>query len=197
MGTVRQTKTGFEVVLGLMHDRAGLTLESQATGTVLLGSQTYVIPEVTGPLSVASWMELLDRGSPTHSWRFVSTTPIVFRSGAATISPTAGLVFGHLRAVWAAFCPDDLRATFEGLRLDGLFEAQFDGSIVPVGQNTPWGRVPGSGFVGACTIVANCDDDSLRLLDTLASLVPFTGLGAATPFGCGVTTLQRMHNTRA
>lgn len=188
IGRIVQTSTGFDVTIGLMRADIEGPLLRRAVGVGQLGRIPYEISSSPVLANRFSWQELLDNASQVDSWVFDCTTPVVFRSGSKTVAPTAGLVFGHFRAVWCAFCPPELRDTFEGLTLDGMLTGTFDGHHAPVGEAAGWGRVNGRGFVGMTTISAEADAPTLRLLDTLAALAPFSGIGSATPFGCGVAS---------
>lgn len=140
------------------------------------------------PVLMASvdWGELIraaaEREDPPRSFSFVAHTGIAFRHGRLTNPlPIPGNVFGHLRARWAEFAPPDLAPDLE-LRDLGLVISRLDGGTeltVVRGKRVP-------GFVGRFTVhAAEADERALRVLDALARLAPFAGIGANTTIGMG------------
>jgi CRISPR/Cas system endoribonuclease Cas6 (RAMP superfamily) len=133
----------------------------------------------------APWSELAEEAGPARTFRFEFVTPTAFRSGAATIPlPLPTLVFGHFRSRWNVFAPEDLRP-HAPLGDMNLLLSHVDIATPGILR---FKRATHVGFVGRCTIEARgCPEALRRSLDTLASIAPFSGTGAGTTFGMGVT----------
>ena len=149
-----------------------------------------------GPLSVPadrrrvsvvearSWKDLCS-APPARSWTFEFLTPTTFRSGSLYQPfPLPGSVFGHLRKIWNVFGPGVAEVDFGSV---GLAVAAMEGrveSIVLRGRSA-------AGFVGWVMFQApSAGDDAARMLSAFAQLAAFSGVGARTTFGLGVTRLR-------
>lgn len=150
----------------------------------LQGSYVEAKPPVV--TSTASWEQLIGCAEASQvaprSFRFHSHTGLAFRSGSLTNPlPLPGNVFGHLRARWSEFAPPELVPDL-GLRELGLVISRLQGRTeltVVRGQRYP-------GFVGSFTIhAATAADRDRRVLEALAHLTPFAGIGANTTVGMG------------
>jgi CRISPR-associated endoribonuclease Cas6 len=130
----------------------------------------------------ADWTDLLDAARVTDTFRFRFISPTVVRSGRTSVpQPAPGTVFGHLRSRWSAFAPPDLQPDIEFASL-GLEVEAIDGGTL--GYPSRHGVVPG--FVGEMVIRCTAGTDrELRVLDALARLTPFAGIGANTTIGMG------------
>jgi CRISPR-associated endoribonuclease Cas6 len=131
---------------------------------------------------IESWEDLLLGASPTRSFTFRAISPMVFRSGRLSNPlPIPTLVFGHLRDRWQAFAPNHLCPEIEFDKL-GLVISRFKGGtelVAARGQTYP-------GFLGEFTIHAgNADEREQRVLNALARLAPYSGIGANTTIGMG------------
>jgi hypothetical protein len=153
---------------------------------IQLGKQRTIVSALE-IVQAANYADLLAAAEPRQSVRFEFATPLVFRSGQKTTPPTGGQIFGHLRALWTLFSGLDATLPAPNLVLKELIQHHFDGHTVAVGPEHGWGRQPGKGFVGNVMLWTPSNDiATLRSLTALASLAPFTGVGAGTAFGCGL-----------
>jgi CRISPR-associated endoribonuclease Cas6 len=151
----------------------------------------------------ASWDALRDC-EPTTSMTLAMLTPTVFRSGRheQLPFPLPGLVFGHQRARWNAFCPPDatidldlseLRLHIEGF--EGRSETHVDGHRAAGTQGRgPVRDVTFTGFVGTVTYRSHSESSArrgrpLRDWHALARLATYAGTGANTTIGMGVTRI--------
>lgn len=135
----------------------------------------------------AGWDDLLFEASPASRIDVNLDSPTVFRSGAAmSVMPTAGLVFGHLRAVWQQWAPDALQPDIDLssvlIHVDKLTGRTED----VVARGRTW-----RGFVGTVgfDLSAASPRDS-QVLSALAALAPFAGIGANTTIGMGATSVD-------
>ncbi|MGH2732592.1 MAG: CRISPR system precrRNA processing endoribonuclease RAMP protein Cas6 [Actinomycetota bacterium] len=184
----------FEV--GLLDDESETRLlDSVSRGPAVrldgvTGQVTGAGGEVPRVLLRSTWAELVDRSAVLTSFRFEFLTPTTFRSGPTTIPlPIPTLVFGHFRSRWNTFAPADLRPfmPFEDIT---LLLSHLEIATPP----TLWfKKAPHVGFVGRVIIEARSrSPERLRALDALASIAPFSGTGAGTTFGMGVTRYVRI-----
>lgn len=186
LGRVHFNGREIEIDVGLFASTAQHPLDKLVGNEIRLGKQ-YVHVDSAEIIASTTFATLASTACEQSSWRFEFLTPVVFRSGKTTITPSAGLVFGHLRAVWTAHA--DCPLPVADLDFKGLFGEHFDGHSVPVGPVEDWGREEGMGFVGSAMVWASSErGEVLRSLDALAGLASFTGIGAGTTFGCGWTT---------
>jgi CRISPR-associated endoribonuclease Cas6 len=156
-------------------------------------------------VQMQSWENL--RGalaSPTVTLRLL--TPTVFRQGRneQIPFPLPGLVFGHHRARWNAFCPPEHQMTLDlsGLWLhvdafEGRSDVHLDGHRSGPHRHghRPVRDVTFTGFVGSVTFRSDSHTaaqriDPLRDWQTLARFATYCGTGANTTIGMGVTRWQ-------
>lgn len=176
--------------VGLLNDALLSRLSGRAANgaaTIRLGRQRGSLRrtqhgELAAQVEHASWTNLLDASSPRSEFSFRFVGPTVFRSGRDFLpQPFPGLVFGHLRARWSAFAPPRLRPEID-VKSVGLVAVRSD--LATVMTATRRGPVPS--FVGDVTFRATGGSDrDLRVLDALARLTPFAGIGANTTYGMG------------
>lgn len=147
--------------------------------------RTAVDPDPMHQSVIVGWGELLDDSRPATSFPFQFLTPTAFRSGRTyNPLPHPPLVFGHLRDRWSAFAPDHLRPDIE-LKPLGLAIESFNGHTEVVQVRS----IRSPGFVGTATLVATrARGRDRRVLDALARLAPFAGIGTNTTVGMGTVT---------
>lgn len=133
-------------------------------------------------LGRACWPDLSAAARPVRAFTFQFETPTGFRRGKQPdVLPTPQRIFGHYRRVWREFAsipePDarftDFSFTVTQLTLESV--------VVPLGRDTF------TGVVGTLTITI---DRPAPGLHALARLAPFSGTGARTTHGMGVTSVQ-------
>lgn len=168
--------------IGVVDDELCARLEDQVGASELRFGPVFVAANDLELVetATATWGEM-QSSSEEEGWRFTFLSPTTFRSGKSyRPNPTPGLVFGHLRAVWAEF------GTAVG-HLD-LAEA----GLVEVERSISVERHPvlagfAPGFVGHVSFRAltGCGD-TRRSLNCLTRLASFSGIGARTAYGMGV-----------
>ena len=185
----------WRTTIGLLDDALPERLMEQVVATGgqirLGGQQCRVVLDGDSPLNcirAASWGALLAQASPQRLFTFTFLTPTTFRAGRNYQPlPAPSSVFGHYQAVWEAFGPPDSGVGVD-LRDAGLFVDHLDGATAKaqVRRNTA------TGFVGTVTYRATlADPQVLEALDALAEIAEFSGTGAQTTHGLGVTERVR------
>lgn len=182
--------------LGLMTDEILGLLRARAVSegpSIRLGrSSGQLVAPSSSPFAAEShseWTDLLDVSSAETKWRFTFLSPVAFRSGnLVNPLPEPRLIFGHLRDRWQAFAPRTLQP-FVDLSTCGLAVSELSGTTQIRelrGRSYP-------GFVGTVEIRATAGDArDHRVLDALARLVPFAGVGANTTTGMGDAVCERL-----
>jgi CRISPR-associated endoribonuclease Cas6 len=130
------------------------------------------------------WAELLDASAATREFEFEFLSPTAFRSGRVVDPiPVPTKVFGHLRHRWQSFAPDSLQPHID-LRECGLGTVHLSGKTDHARAfEKKW-----VGFVGTARYRAwDGDERAWRVLDVLARLAPYAGVGTSTTFGMGRT----------
>ena len=189
LGLRRTATNAYELSVGLLVDDLIFPLlehVSRAEGDgVRLGPDMYRLSAGLSGVCVepVAWTALLDRSEPRDSFRFTfhSTAFFYSRTEDTTSLPIPGNIFGHLRDRWAAFAPPELVPAIDfqacDLRLGAFGIASSDAWI---------DRRRYAGFTGEAEIrCVGTDDRNRRVLDALALLTPFCGIGAKTTYGCG------------
>ncbi len=129
-----------------------------------------------------AWTDLLDAASPQRYLRFEMLSPTAFRSGQVIDPlPRGERIFGHLRRRWQQFGPEHLQP-FVDLSACGLVVSDLEGRTREArARNKRW-----PGFVGTVTVhAAGGDTRDHQVLDALARLAPYAGVGTSTTFGMG------------
>ena len=181
------TEVGLEITVGLL-DRP---LESahrdrliELEGTeIRLGHNVFVVDDEPELLQSIEWTELLDGSSSTPFFAFELKTPTVFRSGNESAALRPGLVFGHLRRRWTTFAPTDLKPALDFAGCDFRL---LDSGYPVTAQTGPRARpIYLDGTIGRVAMAVEASDRDLRVLDTLARMSDFSGIGAYTTRGFG------------
>ncbi|MBS1838608.1 MAG: CRISPR system precrRNA processing endoribonuclease RAMP protein Cas6, partial [Actinobacteria bacterium] len=136
------------------------------------------------------WTDLLAASTSARYLPFEMLSPTAFRNGRlADPVPTATRVFGSLLDRWRRFGPDDLQPAID-LRSCELVTSFMSGRTETVHLlNKRW-----PGFVGKVTIhAAGGDPRDWRVLDALARLAVYSGIGTSTTFGMGQARYMPEH----
>ncbi len=139
---------------------------------------------VQAPTQVAglSWSTL--DATPADSWCVNFATPTTFRRGNNfTPWPAPKAVLGSLRATWRHFAPASAGALDLDLATDPVWVTDIDGAneVVKVNDRTV------SGFVGRIRFTCDAPAHVAASIDRLIQLAPYSGVGAHTTRGFGVT----------
>ncbi len=134
------------------------------------------------PIKGAAWSDLVERSIPAEAFTFHCLTPAWVRSGNdAKGAPSPTDVFGGLRRRWAAYAPESMQPSLD-LAACGLRVISCDGELVPVATR----QGEGVGFIGRLTFMASTVERNRRVLDAVARLAPYAGIGGGTTRGLGV-----------
>lgn len=179
---------------GALDDRLLSVARSRLTpgAPVFLGSLKGEVRD-SKIVASATWGEL-ENVSPLETARFISQTPMHFRSKRRTIlEPDSNLLFGSV----LRRCSDlpsleglDLRSIRFGTELDGASETttgpgRYDHTLA----RRVAGRV--AAWEGTVTVnVQEASSDQRRSLTTLALLAEFSGVGADTTAGFGAVRVD-------
>ena len=143
-------------------------------------------------VEAVSWDQVADVGD-VRRIRFDVLTPTGFRRGnRALVDPSPGRIFAHLRGVWNAFCPPELRMELDlkGLDLElSQFDLRTEGYEITRRTGRPGNRPARSleGFVGWLEVdLSGIGPDQRSCLGALASLASLSGVGTSTTAGMGV-----------
>lgn len=142
------------------------------------------------PVESASWSDLMDRSTQARRFQFDFLSPTTFRTGATTIPlPHPNHVFGSYRSRWNWFAPEAARPVVAFQRV--VFRiARHEIKTTPQLRFRRAGYV---GFTGRVVIEADTEGPvDARALDALAAIAIYSGTGAGTTFGMGVTRYRRL-----
>jgi CRISPR-associated endoribonuclease Cas6 len=181
------TEDGLSITVGLLdnsssslHRERLLDLEGSE---IRLGHNVFVVEDSPEMLESVEWFELLDVSSPTSFFAFDLQTPTVFRSGNESTALTPGLVFGHLRRRWSTFAPADLKPALD---FSGCHFRTLESGYPVTAQTGPRSRpIYLDGSIGRIAMAVDANERDLRVLDTLARLCDFSGIGSYTTRGFG------------
>jgi CRISPR-associated endoribonuclease Cas6 len=135
-------------------------------------------------LNSISWDELRAT-QPRQRWNLEFVTPVTFRAGRRfRPTPHPRSVFDGLRACWNRWAPDPMVVDLDDY---GVIDEDIRGRSVPFElKRRPGNAVVVSGFLGELAVA--CQDPAKRpAVSALAALAAFSGAGAWTTKGLGVT----------
>ncbi len=189
LGRFHATEGGLTINVGLLddatnHAHRGRLIELEGT-EIRIGHNVFVIDDEPEKSLSLEWAEILEQSSSASFFAFDLQTPTVFRSGNTSTALTPGLLFGHLRRRWSAFAPVDLKPAIDF--------AQCEFNVIETGYGVEAETGPRSrpiyldGTIGRISLSALANDRDLRVLDALARLSSFSGIGSYTTRGLGVT----------
>lgn len=191
----RSAEGGAAVEVGLLDDTLASRLLSRAAGGVAVRLGQSVVRLRSGPRQVAAvrWADLA-RPTPARAWCLRFVTPVTFRRGDKfTPWPDPSAVLGGLRARWRAFAPAELPALELDMSTGPVWVTDVDGA-------SEVARVDGRtvcGFVGLLRLECDASGQTASAVDSLVRLVPFSGVGAYTTRGFGLTRVEPTRVPRA
>lgn len=135
------------------------------------------------------WEEVLDEARPVSGIDLHLESPTLFRARSRSqisVMPTPGLVFGHLRAVWQHWAPEELQPCID-LSTVPIHVDRLDGRTHEVvARGRTW-----RGFVGTVGFdLSQATPRDRQVLAALALLAPFAGVGANTTVGMGTASVE-------
>ncbi len=164
-----------DLLIGLLDDRLAdrLVHGADAAGTPVR------------QVAAASWSQLRS-GRARDGWCLEFASPVTFRRGNRFLPwPSPSAVFGSLRSAWRSFGAPAVGDLELDLRLDPLVVTAVCGASrterVTVHKQE---SVLVGGFVGTVRYTLDGPADR-QVVDTLARLAPFSGVGAYTTRGFG------------
>lgn len=175
----------FEV--GMLDDELEerlLAAVARQRGRFRLGRQ---VGRLVGPpetMARGTWEELARQAVARREFRFQFVTATTFRSEQTSVPlPLPKSVFGHYRSRWTTFAPPDLRPEI------AFDELRFQVSDLDIAtMRFPLNRREQIGFVGHVSLsLREAEPEVHAMLDALASIATYSGTGAGTPQGMGVT----------
>lgn len=176
------------VEIGLLDDGLANRLLTVASpgARVRLGRTTISLSEHPRQTAAIPWDRMVDATS-ARAWCVRFATPTTFRRGNSfSPLPTPKTVLGSLRHSWRAFAPPEVLGIELDLTADPAWVTDIDGRNEVSKVN---GRTV-SGFVGRLRIECDGTDATAAMIDRLMRLAPFSGVGAYTTRGFGVTRLE-------
>ncbi|MFC0438073.1 CRISPR system precrRNA processing endoribonuclease RAMP protein Cas6 [Kutzneria buriramensis] len=185
---LRDGEHGPVVEIGIIDDPLTDSLLTRAApGTrVRLGRTVLTLPEGPRQLAATPWTGLLQRGG-RHAWCLRFDTPLTFRRGNRfTPLPAPTPILGSLRATWRNFAPASVGDLDLDLSRDPVWVTDIDGTNEVCKVN----GLTVSGFVGRVRIACDAADPIARSVDQAIGLAPFSGVGAYTTRGFGVTRIE-------
>jgi CRISPR-associated endoribonuclease Cas6 len=191
---LRAGPRGPVVEIGLIDDALVEPLLAQVTpeSVIRLGRTHVTVPEAPAQVAAVSWQSLAERGTST-AWCLRFVTPLTFRRGNKfTPMPAPKTILASLRASWRAFAPADIAQPDLDLALDPVWVTDIDGvnDVREVNGRTV------SGFVGALRIECDAEPHVAHAVDQVVRLAPFSGVGAHTTRGFGVTRIEQTWQPR-
>lgn len=181
---------GSQVVeIGLIDDRLVDRLLTKAAPGVRVRFGHTVVTMNRPPTQVAatSWAALAERRS-TRSWCLRFATPLTFRRGNKfTPLPAPKPLLGSLRHAWTTHASPDTDPLHLDLSTDPVLVTDITGGNQVHQVN---GRTV-SGFVGRLCLESDTDAETTAAIDRVLRLAPYSGIGAYTTRGFGVTRLER------
>jgi len=186
---------GVVVEVGLLDDTLVPRLLTRASGgtAVRLGNTTVRLRSAPRQVAAVRWADLAAATS-ARAWCLRFASPVTFRRGDKFSPwPDPAPVLGGLRARWRAFVPPELPPLSLDLSAGPVWVTDVDGSSEVVRIN---GRTV-SGFVGRLRFECDGDDPTASAVDSLVRLAPFSGIGAYTTRGFGVTIIEPTWAPRA
>ncbi|GAB1512573.1 CRISPR system precrRNA processing endoribonuclease RAMP protein Cas6 [Actinophytocola sp. KF-1] len=180
--------SGTVVEIGLLEDHLTHRLLNHTThGTrIRLGRSTTTLASPPQQVAVAPWTELAAPRT-TSAWRLTFVTPLTFRRGNKfTPFPNPKAILGGLRANWQTHAPPELRQIHLDLTTDPVWVTDINGhnEIITVNNRTV------SGFIGQLRIESDTNHTTTENIDRLLRLAPFSGCGAYTTRGFGLTRVE-------
>lgn len=183
-----QGPTGTVVEIGLIgDDLTNQLLSHTGPGTrIRLGRSTTTLTKPPQQTAAVPWTELAAPRT-TSAWHLTFVTPLTFRRGNKfTPFPNPKAILGGLRAKWSTHAPPELRHITLDLATDPVWVTDINGhnEIVTVNERTV------SGFIGHMRIESDTDHTTTENIDRLLRLAPYSGCGAHTTRGFGLTHIE-------
>lgn len=181
----RQIDGAVVIEVGLVDDRLIDRLATHAAQgvRVRLGSQWSEVARSPRQVAGTPWHSLAASG-PASAWCLRFVTPTTFRRGNAfTPSPALEAIIGSLRSRWDRFAP----ASIGPVKLDLSMKPLWITDIEVTSQVSKVGGLTVSGFTGRIRFACDSGDEVSATVDRLVRLAPYTGVGAHTTRGFGVT----------
>jgi CRISPR-associated endoribonuclease Cas6 len=185
---LRQGDQGPVIEIGLVDDNLiGSLLANTAPGTpIRLGRTHIAIPTAPTQTAAATWHALAQPGHAT-AWCLRFVTPLTFRRGNRfTPMPTPKTILASLRATWRTYAPADIAQPDLDLSHDPVWVTDIDGANDVRKVND---RIV-SGFLGRLRIECDAEPHIARAVNQVIQLAPFSGIGAHTTRGFGVTRIE-------
>lgn len=172
------------ITVGLVDDRLGALLRTAAEeGTrVRLGRSEGSLIACTC-VDQRSWGRLVDEAHPVDRIGLTFLTPMAIARGSEPGPLSVPAIFGGYRKTWRHFAPVEPRLEFEGL--DITLDARALRSAVDEVRDHRFRGTTGTLWLD----LEHCASNQRRALHALAGVAPFSGTGARTPYGMGVTVL--------
>jgi CRISPR-associated endoribonuclease Cas6 len=190
---LRDSPHGPVVEIGLIDDNLTDTLLTRAAPgvTIRLGRTTVALPTQPRQVAATPWAALTARGG-NRAWCLRFVTPLTFRRGNKfTPLPAPTPILASLRTAWRDFAPPQIAQPDLDLSSHPVWVTDIDGAN---DVRTVNGRTV-SGFLGRLRIECDADDGIARAIDQVVGLAPFSGVGAYTTRGFGVTRLEPTWHT--
>lgn len=171
--------------IGLFHASRGPVVEVSLLDDVLESRLlSRAGEEMVRRLEVRSWAEMRERASSRRRHRFRFCTPTGFLHGRTSVPlPIPTQLFGHYRSRWNEFAPEGLRPSISFEEVTLMVSAA---SISTRAVSVWGGRF--IGFTGSVSLaIRSSAAENLSALDALAQIALFSGTGAYTTVGMGVT----------
>jgi CRISPR-associated endoribonuclease Cas6 len=182
------------VEIGLVDDSLIDILHTHATpgATVRLGHTHVTVPAEPTQVAATTWQSLTEREAP-QAWCLRFVTPLTFRRGNRfTPMPAPKPILASLRATWRAFAPPDIAQPDLDLALDPVWVTDINGANDVREVN---GRTV-SGFIGQLRIECDAAPHIAHAVNQVIKLAPYSGVGAYTTRGFGVTRLEPTRQPR-
>ena len=181
-------RTGIEIGTLTAQARDRLQSAGRPASRVRLGNQVRQVgrPQL---LHAATWAELAAPPVPARSWRVDLLTPTTFRRGdRCSPLPHVGTILRSLAGAWVQFADAPL-PTWTNVAAD-LWVADLDLASVafqmPMGRHAPGRELTVSAVTGWMVLRA-ASAECAAAASPLIELAAYTGLGAMTRKGLGVT----------
>lgn len=164
-------------------------VDKATTEGLRLGSQFARVVPIEGvsctPIASTRWSDMAKAVRPNRRWEFDLVSPTIFNERKVRHPlPTPSAVFGGLARRWDRWSPLSLPEL--DLRSIGLVVDLIDGSSV----NLSYRASRAVGFVGRVAYKAyGASAQDRCALDAMASLAPYSGIGAGTTHGLGCAEL--------
>lgn len=180
------TDDGIEVEIGTLTDTAAGSLAHHAVpgSRLRLGRAVFVVQAPPSLAASATWDQLAD-ATGSRAWQVRFDSPASFMRGQhSSPLPTPEAVLAGLATRWRRwapptnFTPDDAAA-----RRVRVTDLSGGSTVVTVGHRHF------GGFVG--TVRYETDIDAAAAVGPLFALAPYSGVGAGTTKGLGVTRIEQ------